>query len=124
MSLWHVARRFFFGLALSETFWSFQRCSRVCVYVAWGRLIDHVVCVAWLCYKNVSPGPLDREANSLEGERTSPDAFSPWALKTVAKTDARCLPQGAPPTSPSTLTDMTKKRDSGRAEQHTPRVPA
>ena len=46
--------------------------------------------LAWLLLQNVS-GPLDRATNSLEGERTSPDAFSPWALKTVAKTDARAV---------------------------------
>ena len=93
-----------------------------CAYVALdggrGGIADHV---GWLGYKNVSSGPLDRETNYLEGERTSPDAVSPWALKT-AKTDARCLPQGAPPTSPSTVTDMTKKRDSGAEHTTSARI--
>ncbi len=93
MSLWHVARRFFLALALLRDLLV------VSALLPRVRLCDSKTgaadrktrrLLAWLLLQNVS-GPLDREANSLEGERTSPDAVSPWALKIVAKTDARAV---------------------------------
>ena len=92
MSLWHVARRFFSVGAAARPLVVSALLPRVRLCDSKTGAADRKTrrLLAWLLLQNVS-GPLDRETNSLEGERTSPDAVSPWALKTVAKTDARAV---------------------------------